>query len=451
MRALYSLLLLLARPMVHLRLRWRARQTPAYGERMAERFGHVPPNIPRGVVWLHTVSAGETIAAAPLIRALAARLGSSSTQQPRLLVTTMTPTGSDEVRRLFGSTVAHCYAPYDFSDAVRRFNERVDPVALVLLETEIWPNMIRLTADRNVPVVLVNARLSARSARGYARVSTLIQPVLQRLAWIACQYPADANRFRALGASAAALEVTGSIKFDVAEQHTSDLQQAQLDRIKTAGSLEGRQLWIAGSTHEGEDAILLAAHQLLRAEFPGLCLLLVPRHPERFATVAQLAADQLPTQRLSGILVTDAPLEQLITDPAVLVADVMGLLRPLYGLADVAFIGGSMVALGGHNPIEAAVAGLPMIMGPGRYNFAGVCDLFTEAGCLHQVADGDELVAVVRELLRDDALRAEQGRRARELVAENAGASERLLKRLTSLVASDARPGERNWTDGSAS
>ena len=446
MRALYSLLLLLARPLVHVRLWWRARQTPAYGERRAERFGHVPASVPRGVVWVHTVSAGETIAAAPLIRALAAQLGSAS-DEPRLLVTTMTPTGSDEVARLFGSTVAHCYAPYDFVDAVQRFVDRVEPVALIVMETEIWPNMIRLTADRNVPVALVNARLSARSARGYGRVLTLVQPVLRRFAWIACQYPADAERFRTLGVSPAQIEVTGSVKFDIAEQPDSDIQVAQLERLTTTARLSERRVWIAGSTHAGEDEIVLAAHKQLLVEFPDLLLILVPRHPERFTAVAQLAADQLPSQRLSKMLVESGPsatavAESTQTESVVLVADVMGLLRPLYGVAHVAFIGGSLVDLGGHNPIEAAVAGVPMVMGPGRYNFAGVCELFAKAGCLQLATDASELVATVGGLMRESGLRAEQGQRAQILVAENAGATQRLLTRLTGLVGAAGLRGE---------
>ena len=178
MRVLYSFLLIVIRPFVRLRLYWRARTASAYGERVAERFGHVPQEVPRGALWLHTVSAGETIAASPLIKRLIAEL---EPQDIPLLVTTMTPTGSAEVHRLFGDSVAHCYAPYDFADAVERFLDAAQPRALVLMETEIWPNMITMTAKRNLPVALVNARLSERSARGYARVRTLVNPVLRSL------------------------------------------------------------------------------------------------------------------------------------------------------------------------------------------------------------------------------------------------------------------------------
>lgn len=433
MSALYSLLLLLVRPFVHIRLWWRARKAPAYGERIAERFGHLPDAIPRGSVWVHTVSAGETIAAAPLVRALVQHL-ETRTSNRRLLVTTMTPTGSAEVKRLFGTSVAHCYAPYDFKDAVRRFVDRVEPSALVLMETEIWPNMIRLAADRNIPVVLLNARLSARSARGYGRIGTLTLSVLRRFSWIACQYEADADRFRALGASPAQLEVTGSVKFDVGEHKTTAEQDIQLNALVKGAALGDRPVWIAGSTHAGEDEIVLAAHRRLLADFPDLCLLLVPRHPERFDAVVRLAAKEQSTQRLSDLL-SDVTESAAVTEaPAVVVVDEMGLLRPLYGLAQVAFIGGSLIDHGGHNPIEAAAAGLPMIMGPGRYNFVGVCDLFVEAGCLHAAEDVAQLYVEVQALLADQAARELQGQRASALVGQNAGATKRLLAGLTSLL-----------------
>jgi len=438
MSALYSLLLFLARPLVRVRLWWRARKAPAYSERVAERFGHLPEHIPRGVLWVHTVSAGETIAAAPLIRALVQQLDAAATGQ-HLLVTTMTPTGSDEVERLFGGSVAHCYAPYDFKDVVQRFVARVEPTALVLMETEIWPNMIRVVADRGVPVALLNARLSARSARGYGRVRGLITPVLRRFSWIACQYAADAERFAALGATTAQLQVTGSVKFDVGEHVTTAEQRAQLATLTTGAALGVRPVWIAGSTHAGEDEIVLAAHRELLETFPDLCLLLVPRHPERFDAVAELAGKQSSALRLSSLLTpaagaADRGSRDDDEPPSVVVVDVMGLLRALYGTAQVAFVGGSLIDGGGHNPIEAAAAGLPMIMGQSRYNFVDVCELFADAGCLHGAVDAAQLRAQVAALLSDEVARGTQGQRASALVADNAGATARLLSRLTSLV-----------------
>jgi len=382
MRAIYSLLLVLVRPFVHLRLKWRARSLPAYGERTAERFGHVPVGIPQGALWVHTVSAGETIAAAPLITKLVADLAE---QEVPVLVTTMTPTGSAEVVRLLGDSVAHCYAPYDFSDAVKRFLDATRPRALVLMETEIWPNMISLSARRDIPVALINARLSERSARGYSKVRPLLNPVLGALSWIACQYPADAQRFRDLGATGAQVEVVGNLKFDVAAMPVVAGQAEHLLLIEKRGDLDQRPVWIAGSTHEGEDPILLDAHRQVLAQAPDACLILVPRHPERFTQVYELAAKQFSTARLSDWLESGDSLpissaEKFEAEkPEVLVADVMGLLRALYGLAQVAFVGGSLVDVGGHNPIEAAVAKLPVLMGPGRHNFLAVCEKFAQA------------------------------------------------------------------------
>lgn len=438
MRALYSLLLVIARPLVLLRLRWRARKAPDYGDRVAERFGAVPPGIPTGVFWIHTVSAGETIAAAPLIRKLT---GALAEQDVAVLVTTMTPTGSAEVRRLFGDTVAHCYAPYDFASGVRQFLDAVQPRALVLMETEIWPNMIHLTAQRNIPVALVNARLSERSARGYARVKGLISPILRHLSWIACQYPADARRFRELGASGAQVEVVGTVKFDVAQSRHSTQQQVTLELLSRRAGLDDRRTWIAGSTHAGEEAVLIAAHEALLARVPDACLLLVPRHPERFAEVFELARRRFAAARLSqwvqegGALVADAmaadaTAAQHPQQPAVVVVDVMGLLGALYPLADVAFIGGSLGKLGGHNPIEAAVAKVPILMGPGRFNFASVCAAFADADCLHLTASEREITEQLARLLTDADDRIAEGLRAAAVVAEHVGATQRLFERL---------------------
>jgi len=436
MRWIYSLLLILIRPLVHARLKWRAYRAPAYGERTAERFGHVPSGIPQGALWVHTVSAGETIAAAGLIKKLTLDLGKKNIP---VLVTTMTPTGSAEVARLFGDSVAHCYAPYDFADSVQRFLEHVRPRALVLMETEIWPNMISLTARRDVPIALINARLSERSALGYTRVRSLFNPVLGSLSWIACQYPTDAQRFRDLGVSPAQLEVVGNLKFDVSDVPVSADQLAQLDLIKSRASLKGRAVWVAGSTHSGEDPIALAAHRHVLERDPGACLILVPRHPERFSQVYELAADQFETARLSAWL-ADAkqPESAQAETPQVIVADVMGLLRPLYMLGQVAFVGGSLVDLGGHNPIEAAVAKLPVLMGPGRYNFVAVCQKFADAGCLHEVRDAQQLGLHLLTLLNDDAERRSQGERAAALVTEHSGATERLRFQLARIATGSA-------------
>lgn len=408
----YFVLLLLAWPWAVLRLHWRGRREPAYRERRAERFGRVPVGIPPGCIWFHTVSAGETIAAAPLIGRLAAAF-------PGLpfLVTTMTPTGSAQVRERLGGRVHHCYAPYDFPWAVRRFYAAVQPRLVVLMETELWPNLIGAAAARGVPVLLVNARLSERSARGYARVGGLTRPMLERLAWIACQYPDHARRFEALGAPPERVLVHGSVKFDAALP--ADHAQ-RVAALRARWGLGPAPVWIAASTHPGEEQAVLAAHARVTARLPGTRLILVPRHPPRADEVARLCAG-------AGLRVgrqSRADAQDVRAD--VVVGDTMGELLYLYGLADVAFVGGSLVEVGGHNPIEPALCGVPVVMGPVVFNFEDVVRAFRDAGGLAVVDDPEALAAVLVDWLGDAARRADAAARARAVVAANKGAGARL-------------------------
>ena len=417
MRVLYNLLLLLALPVIWLRVFVRARSEPAYAERRGERWGKVPAGVGRDVVWFHTVSAGEAIGAAPMIRALKARL-----PEKRFLVTTTTPTGSDQVVERLGDIVDHCYAPYDFPWAVARFLRRVEPRALVLMETELWPNILRRTKRRGTPICLVNARLSERSARGYARVSPLTNGMLRDIDHLFCQYPKTARRFAILGADKARLEVTGSIKFDLDIPPDLDREVARLSRQWTPD----RPAWIAGSTHPGEEEVVLAAHAELLPRFPNLLLILVPRHPRRVDDVATLC----DRAGLSSDRLSNGPSSE---KTQVLIVDVMGQLLYWYGVAQVAFLGGSLVPVGGHNPIEAAVHGTPMLMARHRFNFAEITEQFEEAGCLGLV-DAESLAGAAANLLEDPELRATQGQAAREVIEANRGASDKLLARLEEII-----------------
>lgn len=412
---LYRCLLILVSPLIVLRLLWRGRAAPAYRDRRCERFGRVPAAVAervKGAVWFHTVSAGESIAAAPVIRAFHER----HPEQP-LLVTTMTPTGAAQVERLLGDIAVHLYAPYDFVSANRGFLDAVQPKACVLMETELWPNWLRQLDARSVPALLVNARLSERSARGYGRVSALMRPMLQSLDAVACQYPAHAQRFIGLGAPADRVSVLGSVKFDVDVPEESAKRCA---RWRAAFHLPAGNIWIAASTHDGEDAIVLAAHALVRKAVPAAVLVLVPRHPERFDAVAQLAgADAV---RLSSSSSAAAP--------AVLIGDTMGDLLHLYGLSSAAFVGGSLIDAGGHNPIEAAVHGQSLIMGPHRYNFEQVCAQFETAGCLTEVDSAQALAAQVLRCFEDPGYADGQAALARSTVAANRGATGRLVELL---------------------
>ena len=418
MRVVYNLLLLLAWPVVWVRLFIRAKSEPAYAERRSERWGHVPENVGRDVVWIHTVSAGEAIGAAPTIRALKARMPDN-----RFLVTTTTPTGSEQVVERLGDIVDHCYVPYDFPRTVARFLRRVEPRALVLMETELWPNILRQTRRRGALTCLVNARLSERSARGYARVSGLTRAMLRDVDHLFCQYPETARRFEALGADESRLEVTGSIKFDL--DIPSDLKN-EVARLRREWTPD-RPAWIAGSTHPGEEEVVLSAHAELRDRFPNLLLVLVPRHPRRADDVAALCTQAgFSTARLS-----DGP--SAGQKPDVLIVDVMGQLLYWYGVAQVAFLGGSLVPVGGHNPIEAAIHGTPMLMARHRFNFAEITEQFEEAGCLGLV-DGKSLAGAVAELIANPEIGSAQSRAAREVIDRNRGASDNLLARLEEII-----------------
>ena len=405
-RLLYQVLLILALPWVWVRLKVRARREPAYGQRRGERFGRLPAGLSTGVIWFHTVSAGETNAAAPVIRAVQERFPDDT-----FLVTTMTPTGSARVKSLLGDAVEHCYAPYDYPWAVARFLRRVRPRALVLMETELWPNLVEQTASSGASVYLVNARLSARSYRGYRRLGPLVRRMLSRIESIVCQYEDTAARFRSLGASS--VEVTGSVKFD-AEMPPDGFGVGDL-------GFADAPVWIAGSTHGGEEETVLEAHRKLYDRFPEVGLILVPRHPERAADVARLVSDR----GFSTGLLSDRP-----TGVDVLVGDVMGTLAHLYPHAGVAFVGGSLDGTGGHNPIEAAVHGLPVLMGPTRHDVEEICARFSSAGCFHSVADADDIARAVGELFADPVRRAREGELAKGVVDANRGARRAVVNRL---------------------
>ena len=419
-RLLYQVFLWLALPLVPLRLWWRGRREPGYRQGIAARFGHPPVDAPKGCLWFHAVSAGETIAIAPIVRALAA-------EHPAVpfLITTMTPTGAAEAQRRLGGVAAHCHAPYDFAFAVRGFLRRVQPKLLVLVETELWPNLIDAAQRRGIPVVLVNARLSKRSARTYGRVPGLTRKLLRQLALVACQYPDQARRFLALGADPAKVCALGSVKFDAVLP--PDHEQA-VERLRYELHLQGRRVWIAASTHPGEEEIALDAHLQVLERFPNACLLLVPRHPVRAASIGALAVRRALRTALFPAGGSDAS--------QVLVVGAMGLLQTLYGLSEVAFIGGSLVPKGGHNPIEAALCAEPLVMGPSVFNFAEVTAAFAVADCLTKVGDADELSQAVLAHLESDGFRQAAGLRALQVVKANSGATERLLSALRGHVES---------------
>lgn len=405
-RLLYSLVLYLLLPFIPLRLLWRARKQRAYLRHWPERFGWYPTAPRPAVIWIHAVSVGETRACAPLIDALQTRY-----PQHKILLTHMTPTGRETGQSLFGTRVMQAYLPYDYPRAMRRFLTYYKPLFGLLMETELWPNLVATCKQRGVPLALINARLSEKSARGYARFAGLTRDTLQALPLLCAQTSADAERFTRLGVQQ--VSVTGNLKFDVAPPAES------ADQAKLLRALWGseRRVLLAASTREGEEALLLDA---LSAE-PNFLLVIVPRHPQRFDQVAALlAARGIAYQRRSE----NAPIRKAIR---VVLGDSMGEMFTYYGAADVAIIGGSLLPFGGQNLIEACALGVPVILGPHTYNFAQAAEDAIAAGAALRAADADEALAQARHLLEDAALRTRMGDAARTFAAAHRGAVDKTM------------------------
>ena len=420
-RLAYALAWLVATPFVLARLWLRARRQPGYRLRIGERFGRYDPApaVPR--IWIHAVSVGETRAAAPIVEALA-----QTHPGHRILLTHMTPTGRETGVELFGDRVERAWLPYDRGDAVEGFLEHFKPELGIVLETEIWPRLLEEAARRGVPVVLANARLSDRSARRYARVPALTRWALPNLAGIAAQTEADAQRFAQLGASDVA--VTGNVKFDMAIPP----EAAARGREFRARFGAARRIWVAGSTREGEEALLLDA---LQAEAPpaDVLLVIVPRHPQRFDEVAGLAAARgFAVARRSDANPVGAEVR-------VLVGDSMGEMLAYYAAADVVLMGGSFLEYGSQNLIEPCALAKPVIVGPSTFNFEQAADGAIASGAAVRVRDARAALAEAAAIQRDDARRQAMGEKAAAFVAAHRGAVGRLMAWLAATLAGTSR------------
>lgn len=412
MRSLYSLLLYAATPFVLLYLLLRGLRSPGYLRRWPERFGFITAPPRTGGIAVHAASMGEVNAASELVRALARRYP----EEP-LYFTTLTPTGSERVLNLFGDAVFHVYAPFDLPGAVRRCLERMKPRLLLILETEIWPNLFHAAGARGIPIVIVNARISPRTFDRYRRFPRLTAGALARVTRVAAQSEADAGRLITLGASEARTVVTGNLKFDL-RMPPSLLEQGEAMRL--AWGIQ-RPVLVAGSSHEGDEGPLLESFSRLLHDFPGALLVLVPRHPERFGRAAQLARGSgLTVHRLSDG-------EPCPPSAQCLVVDAMGELLRFYAACDVAFVGGTLEPIGGHNLLEPAGLSRPVLFGPHTANVADIAQQLLEAGAAMRVEDSRELEAALRRLFGDPEQRDRMGRAGLGLVRNGQGAVDRTL------------------------
>lgn len=407
---LYAALWRILLPLAFLHLLWRARRQPEYLQHWRERLGFVRPwsKVP---IWLHAVSVGETRAASPLVESLLA-------QGHAVLMTHTTPTGRATGEALYGDRVARCYLPYDTPGAVRRFMQRMRPQMGILMETEVWPNLYAEAARRDIPLLLVNARMSEKSARGYARFGELTRAAFAKLAATGAQTAADAERLTALGTQL--VRVTGNLKFEVVPPRDIEAHVAAL-RALTGD----RRVWLCASTREGEEAVLLDAWRAV--PHPPL-LVIVPRHPQRFDAVEALI-------RARGLNVLRRSRNQTVrAETQVLLGDSMGELAAWYRVADFAFIGGSLRPLGGQNLIEAAAAGCPVLIGPHTFNFRQASEDAVAAGAARRVADVAALAEAVQALHADAALRQRMAQAGLSFTAAHRGATARTLALIASVA-----------------
>ncbi|WP_417616739.1 lipid IV(A) 3-deoxy-D-manno-octulosonic acid transferase [Oceanisphaera sp.] len=415
-RLIYNLLIHLLSPLLLGLLYWPKKGKPGFGRRWPEHLGLVSAPRHQNPVWLHAVSVGEMVAATPLIKAIKA-------EHPELpiLVTTTTRTGADLAEKL-GELIEHRYAPLDFPWAVALFLRRINPRALLIMETELWPNWLLACGRKQLPVMVLNARLSARSAKKYQRFHGIFRLLSANISHIACQNQDDANRFADLGLARNKLSITGSIKFDI--DYDDEIRRQGL-RLREQLGLE-RPVWIAASTHEGEDAQLLAAHKTLLAQRPDALLILVPRHPQRFNEVGELIIrENLTLSRRTQAAVADAQ---------VYLGDTMGELPVMLAAADVAFVGGSLIERGGHNLLEPAALGKPVLTGPSIFNFNDIYRRLKGNNALVTVNNSTELASALLKLFEDASYRLHIGRNARKVVEDNKGAINQTLLHIDELL-----------------
>jgi len=420
LRFLYTLTMYLMTPVILYRLAARGLKYRRYFARWRERFGFFPDPGLRDSIWVHAVSVGEVNAAVPMIEALMRTYADSP-----FVITTVTPTGSERVQKLFGDRVFHVYLPYDLPASVKRFLDRVRPRLAVIMETEIWPNLFITCRERGIPIVVTNARLSERSLKGYGPVRPLARRAIRCASFVAAQSPTDAERLRSLGAAVTRLAVVGNLKFDM--EVPASLAETGTALRESWGVR--RPVWIAASTHEGEEMPVLKAHTAVLQRFPDALLLIAPRHPERFKAVASACRSLgFATRTRSEDLCADERCQCFVVDT-------MGELLHFYAAADIAFVGGSLEAIGGHNILEPAALGRPVIVGPHTFNTEEVTAGLIAAHAVRRIANAEELGATVIRLLAHDHEREAMSEAAHAVLARERGAVERTLRVVDQVLA----------------
>ncbi|MEH6442461.1 MAG: lipid IV(A) 3-deoxy-D-manno-octulosonic acid transferase [Oceanospirillaceae bacterium] len=419
MRIIYNCIFYLLTPLLLLKLWRRGAKTPAYRQRILERFGYASKSSTIAPLWVHAVSVGETVAIAPLLMQLLKKH-----PQLHILITTSTPTGADRVAKLFADypNVWHQYCPYDQSGAVSRFVNTHKPLGLLIVETELWPNMLAKCQAKGISVLLANARMSEKSAAGYAKVASLTSAMLLQLDSLVAQYPSDGERFKKLGLPAKKLSISGSIKFDIEVPELMLQNAAQL-----RAQIGERPVLILASSHQSEEQGVLQLMDDIWLKHPYLLLIIVPRHPERFDEVAHLA-EQVTD------LVARRSKNNLTMQSKVYIGDTMGELSMLYAAADLAIVGGSFVAMGGQNPIEAASVSKGVLMGPQQFNFSVICPQLETAGGMRSCADYQQLLEHLLALLAEPSTMQEMGMKAQQYFLSQRGATDYLLRKIEKVL-----------------
>lgn len=419
MRYIYTVLFYLLTPLILLRLYWRGFKAPDYRKRWLERLAFYNKQYPDDVIWIHAVSVGESEAVFPLVRQLQKQYPNSN-----FLVTTTTPTGSARVIAELASTVTHVYLPYDIPVVVKRFLTIFKPKIAIFMEKELWPNLYRQCSQHKIPVTIINARLSTNSAKGYKKIPRLVRPVLRMVGKIAAQTEEDKQRFIDIGAKAECVDVTGNVKFDI-KIDTKIIQRAKDLKNKL---FSDRYVWIIASTHKGEEAIFFELYTQLKKIIPELLLLVVPRHPERFVEVKELAEKrQLVTCMRSSNQSCGSEID-------VYIADTMGELKLLYGVADISFVGGSMVPVGGHNILEPAAMSIPIIFGPYMVNSKNIANDVVKLGAAIQCADKKALIDSVLHLYKTPEDKIAMVMSMSNFLKNNQGATEKTSVLISELL-----------------